>query len=368
MSPAAAGSPNLAAALAVLCEDAFFAVAGAARLELDVLRALSARRVSAVAAVARGTPTPGVDAWEPWVLGLCHAMAPIAPPRWVPMADAVEAGLSLEHGARGVRSLFTSKPSEKDVARVRSMGALAVRAVTSVLAATGALTAEARLLRSALIASLGLPDADRQALEAEPPYHVELLDMHGDLDGKFTRSLVRGAFYAARIDGTDPREEQAVIAIARKVGLTTEEVNQAREEARALGDAGRDLGDAAVDAIRYLLEGDGAESDRFAIAAARLVLLPIQRHDAITAINVGSPVILGKRHRVDRRQREAALALAWLAGVHANPTYIRRAELVSRHDRLAADLGDGDAGPSIRGALDRWLELELGKVASPAAP
>jgi hypothetical protein len=359
---------DLARALALLSEDAFFAVAGAAKLDVDGLRALAARRSAAVAAVARGTPMPGLDAWEPWVLGLCLAIAPIAPPRWVPMADAVEAGLSLEHGARGVRSLFTTRPSEKDVARVRGQGALAVRAVTSVLAATGALNTEARLLRSAMIASLGLPEPDRQALEAEAPYHVELLDMHGDLDAKFARSLVRGAFYAARIDGTDPREEQAVIAIARKLGLTSEEVNEAREEARAFSDAGRDLGDAEVDAIRYVLEGDAAESDRFAVAAARLALTPIQRHDAITAINVASPVILGKRHKLDRRQREAALGLAWLASVHGNPTYIRRAELVSRHDRVAADLGDGDAGASIRSALDRWLELELGKVSAIAAP
>ena len=363
-----AESPNLAAALALLTEDAFFAVAGTAKLDVDVLRALAARRGAAVAAVARGEPTPGLDAWEPWVLGLCLAMAPIAPPRWVPMADAVEAGLSLEHGARGVRSLFTTRPSDRDVARVRSQGAIAVRAVTSVLAATGALSAEARLLRSALIASLGLPEPDRQALESEPPYHVELLDMHGDLDARFGRSLVRGAFYAARIDGTDPREEQAVIAIARKLGLTTEDVNDVREEARAFSDAGQGLGDAEVDAIRYVLEGDAAESDRFAVAAARLALTPIQRHDAITAINVASPVILGRRHRLDRRQREAALGLAWLASVHGNPTYIRRAELVSRHDRIAADLGDAEAGASIRGALDRWLELELGKAAAQAAP
>jgi len=60
--------------------------------------------------------------------------------------DAVEGGLSLEHGARGVRSLFTSKPSDKDVARVRSRGGVAVRVVTSVLVAAGPLNAESTLL------------------------------------------------------------------------------------------------------------------------------------------------------------------------------------------------------------------------------
>src|SRR5262249_37931641 len=143
-----------------------------------------------------------------------------------------------------------------DVARVRELGGTAVRAVTSVLAATGPLTAEAQLVRSALIASLGLPDHDRAALEAEAPMHVEALELHGDVDGKLARAMVRAGFYAARIDGIDPREEQAVVAVARKLGLTTDETHQAREDARVLLDSGKDFGEAAVDGIRWLLEGD----------------------------------------------------------------------------------------------------------------
>jgi hypothetical protein len=354
--------PNLAAALSLVCEDAFFALAGAGRLDADMLRALAGRRTAAIAAAAQGAAPPGLDAWEPWVLSLCVALAPIAPPRWIPAADAIEAGLSLEHGARGLRSLFSSKPSDKDILRVRSLGALAVRCVTSVLAATGPLGAEPQLLRHALLASLGLSEETRRELAAEPPVPAEQLDIHGDLDPKLARSIVRGCFYAARIDGTDPREEAAVIAIARKMGLTTEAVTEAREEARQIGDAGKDFGEAAVDGVRWLLEADRAESDRFAVAAARLTLTPIQRHDAITGINLGNPVVLGKRHRIDRRQREAVLGLAWLAAVHANPTYIRRAELVGRHDKLAVDLGE-DGGGAVRDTIDKYVELELGAVA-----
>jgi hypothetical protein len=77
--------------------------------------------------------------------------------------------------------------------------------------------------------------------------------------------------------------------------------------------------------------------------------------------------VLNRRHRLDRRQREAVLALAWLAAMHANPTYVRRAELVGRHDRLAADLGDEADGEALRGVTDRWLETELGAVARAAA-
>jgi hypothetical protein len=360
-------SPDLAAVLCHLCEDAFFTVASSGRLDVDALRALATKRQAVYVAAARRQAAPGLDDWDPWILGLCGVLAPIAPPRWVPFADAVAGGLSLEHGARGVRSLFTSKPSDKDVARVRALGGLAVRAITSVLAATGPLNDEATLLRRALIASLGLADADRAELDAEPPLHPESLALHGDIDAKVARSMVRAGFYAARINGTDPREEQAVITIARKLGLTTEEANQSREEARAAMDAGKQLGEACVEAVRWLLESNRAESERFAVAAARLALAPIQRHDAFTAINLATPVLLAKRHRLDRKSREAALGVAWLAAAHANPTYLQRAELVDRHDRLAADFGDEADGATIRSALDRWVELELTAIRKAAA-
>ena len=354
---------DLAAALSLLCEDAFFAIAGAARLDADMLRSLASRRAIVIAGAARGVPTPGIDAWEPWVLALSTALAPISPPRWIPLADAVVSGLSLEHGARGLRSLFSSKPSEKDFARVRSLGATAVRCVTSVLGATGPLNAEADLLRLALLASLGLSDEARREIEAESPVPAETLDLHGDLDGKLARSIVRGCFLAARMDGTDAREEAAVHAIARKLGLTTETLVEAREEARQLGEAGKAFGDAAVDGVRWLLEGDAVEEGRFAMGAARLTLSAIQRHDAITSIHIGNPVLLGKRHKLDRKQREAVLALAWLGAVHANPTYIRRATLVGRGDELAADLGDDEAAADVRKTLDQHVELELQSAA-----
>lgn len=359
MTAATTPDLDLAAALSLICEDAFFTVAGAARFEVEALRALSARRVHAIVSTARGAKAPGLDDWEPWVLALSSALAPIAPPRWIPVADAVREGLSLEHGARGIRSLFSSKPSDKDILRVRLLGALAVRCVTSVLGATGALNEDARLARDALLSSLGLSEETRREIAAELPAPAESLDLAVEMDQKLARSIVRGCFYAARMDGTDPREEQAVLTIARKLGLGTEAVVEAREEARALSDAGKVFGEAAVDGVRWLLEGDPEEGRRFGMAAVRLSLSAIQRHDAVTSINLGNPVLLGKRHKLDRKQRDAVLALSWLAAVHANPTYIRRATLVGRHDKLAEDLGDEESGEAVRAQLDRHIEQEL---------
>jgi len=359
MASVPASSPNPVPVLVTLCEDAFFAIAGSGRFEIDHLRALAGRRASALRSAALGSPPDGLDAWEGWLLSLCAAIAPIAPPRWMPMADAIEAGLSLEHGARGMRSLFTSKPSEKEVARVRLLGALAIRALGAALSATGTFHPEARLIRSTFIASLGLPAEDQRLYNSETPVPAESLDIPAGTEGKIAKAIVRGAFFAAMGDGMDPREEQAVSAIARKLGLTTEEVNAVRAEARAMIDASKDFGEACVDAIRYLLEGDTAESERLAAAAARLTLPSIQRRDAITSINVGAPVTLGRKHALDRRRREAVLALAWVAAMRSDPTYARRCQIAARHNGVAADLGDEADGGAIRAAIDRHVEFEL---------
>ena len=73
-------------------------------------------------------------------------------------------GITVEGGARGVRALFTSKPSEKQVEHVKRVGALAVRTLVAVLSADGELDPDEEDLRAALVASLGLPDEDEQKL------------------------------------------------------------------------------------------------------------------------------------------------------------------------------------------------------------
>ncbi|MFO0757193.1 MAG: hypothetical protein U0359_11930 [Byssovorax sp.] len=355
---AAIPKPQPAPVLVTLCDDALFAVAAASRFEIDTLRSLAARRTSALRAAALGTGAPGLESWDAWQLALCTAIAPVSPPRWLPMSDVIES-LSLEHGARGVRSLFTSKPSEKEVARVRALGALAVRSLGAVLSSAGSFNARARLLRGSLIASLGLPEEDQKTLNAEDPPSPGSLEVPATLDAKLGRAIVRGAFLAAMGDGMDPREEQCVAEIARKLSVQAEELNAARREAREMIDGSKDLGDASVEAIRYVLEGDPSSSKLLAIAAARLILPPKQRHEALTAIDVGGPVALARRHTLDRKRREAVLALAWIAAARSNPTYAERAELSLRHGRMATDLGGEGEGAEVRAVIDRHLETEI---------
>ena len=112
-----------------------------------------------------------------------------------------------------------------------------------------------------------------------------------------------------------------------------------------------------------MLADDAAEAERFGIAAARLTLVTIHRRDAITALNVGGHVTLGKKYSLERREREVALALAWVAALASDPTYARRVELMARHDRMSLDLGDKDAGAATRELLERYLDAELSQVA-----
>ncbi|UQA62867.1 hypothetical protein [Polyangium aurulentum] len=348
--------------LRTLCDDAFFAIASTARLDGDMLRSLAKRRAPVIQSTARGARPDLLDQWDGWIEHLSVAIAPIQPPRWLAMAGVVDEGLSLEHGARGVRSLFTSKPSEKDIARVRSFGAFVSRALASVLGATGTFNTEARSQRGCFVASLGLPEEEHRALAAEEPVPADKLEVPEGLPPRLARAVLRGAFFAAMLEGVDPREEQAVMTIGKKTGLAPEEITAAHSDARGRIEAARAFGGPAVDAIRYVLEGDKEVSDKLAVAAARLTLPMNHRTEAITAVNVGGKVVLAKKWPVDKRQRDAVLGLAWIAALRSDPSLVQRIALAARHDAVAADLGDDDAGRDARRTIELFLDEELGAV------
>lgn len=354
--------PSLSNALVVLCEDAFFGVTATRHLSADNLRALARRRSHLVGGLGPDVKSGLMPWWEQWVTGLCAAIAPIAPPHWLPTADAVDMGLSLEHGARGVRSLFTSKPSEKEVLRVRTTGALAVRVLGAVMSASGTFTGESALLRASAIASFGLPEEDQRTLHSEAPISADALEVYGEIEPKVARAIILGAFQAAMWDGLDPREEEAVLKISTKLNVPLEAVNDARAEAKQRIDRSKALGDATVDAIRYVLGDEPQDAEKYAIAAARLTQPVVHRRDAITSINVGGAVTLGNKHKLDRKEREAALALTWLAALSADPAFCRRVELLARHARVAADLGGEEAGFEARTVIERHLDAELAQI------
>lgn len=359
--------PSLVHALLTLCDDVFFTITATLRLDAEVLRALAKRRAPVVTAAAKGARPDDMSQGDAWLVRLAAAIAPLAPPRFMPMADVIEEGVSLELGARGVRSLFTSKPSEKDVARVRTLGAFSLRALTSVLSATGGLRPEAALARSSFVVSLGLPEEEQRAMLEEAPVAIDSLEIPAGLEPKIARAVLRGGFAAAMFEGDDPREEQAVLVLGRKTTLPAEDITAAHGDARRLIDMGRAFGEACVDALRFVLGDDAEELERIATMAARLTLPKSARGEVAEAVRAGGPVVLAKKHALDRRGREAALGLVWASALRSNPSYVRRAELAVRHDKVAADLGDEDAGAEARRVVETFLNEEV-RAAVPLAP
>jgi hypothetical protein len=354
----------LAALVPILAEDAIFAAACSPDDLRGGLDGIGKRRADAYNAALRGQPIARMtDGYDAWLVQLTRAMAPVAPPPWVPMMDVVREKVSLEIGARGLRSLFSTKPSDKDVARVKRFGTLAVRALRAVYLADGPLDAEESTTIASVIAALGLPEQEATGLYNEAPRAPDKLDTYADIEPAVARAVVRGAWLAAASDMIDPREDQAVRTMAHKLGMVGEHVEEARAEAQARVDARRAAGLAAVDGVRYVL------SDRmpgFGVQLAALVsnlMLPRRhREEALAHVGHGDPVMLARRYAsLPSDERTMVLAVAWSAALTENPTTSRTAVLRARWERLADDLGDGSGRG--RAFLDEHLAELLGAVA-----
>ena len=350
--------------VSVLGEDAIFVLASGAREPKDALEGLLQRRGVAYTAAVQGQPhTRMTSQFEAWEVDMTRAMAPVWPPSWMPMMDVVREKVTLEIGARGLRSLFSSKPSDKDVARVKRYGALAVRVLRAVLGADGAMDQEERTTVAAVVASLGLPEADANALSVEAPVAPESLEVYGEMDEGVARAIVRSAWLAAAWDAIDPREEQVIRVVTQKMAIPAEEYELARREAIARVEARRKVGAAAVDAVHYLLSdrcpGLGVQ---LAALTGRLMLPKRWREESLAPVGQGAPAALARRHAgLDREDRQTVLGVAWAAALVDDPTVGRRALLRARWERVAADLGEDD--PTAREIVETWIGEALAGVA-----
>jgi tellurite resistance protein len=350
--------------VAVLGEDAIFVLASGSREWKDALEGLLMRRGYAYTAVIQGQPHARMTThYGAWFVEMARALAPIAPPTWVPMMEVVREKVTLEIGARGLRSLFSSKPSDKDVARVKRYGSLAVRVLRAVLASDGSLDDEERTTITALVASLGLPEADASSLNGEPPVPPSTLDVYGEMDASVARAILRGAWLAASLDTVDPREERTIQVVAQKLGVPNDEVESIRKDVLARVDGRRNAGLAAVDAVRYVLSDRCPGVGVQLAAQTGMLMLPRRwRQEALSAVGQGAPVALAKRHvGLEADERTAVLAIAWAAALVDDPTVGRKALLRARWERLAADLGEDD--PSPREVVERWLSEAVAGVA-----
>jgi tellurite resistance protein len=359
--------PNTAALdrlVSTLAEDAMFGLSTGGGT--DVLDGLGKRRGEAYSAILAGHRlNTMMGELDNWVVEMTRAVAPVCPPSGLPMSEVIREKVTLEVGARGLRSLFSSKPSDKDVQRVKRLGTLAVRVLRAVFHADGVLDSEETRTIAALIASLGLPDQDAQALFAEPPVPVEQLDVYGDIEPAVAKAVLRGAWLAAAWDQIDPREEHVIRVLANKLSFGAMELEVLRNEAVQRVDSRRLWGLAAVDGIRFVLSdrvpGHGIS---LAAKAAHLMIPRRYRDEALAQIGAGTKVVLAKRYpHLGADDRSAVLGITWAAAMYEDPSLGRRALLRARHDRVAADLGDD--GTKSRHAVEEWIADVLAPAAFP---
>lgn len=347
-----------------LAEDALFVLAsggGPAALE-----GLGKRRGEAYSAILAGHRlNTMIGEFDPWLVEMTRAMAPIHSPTWMPMGDVIREKVTLEVGARGLRSLFSSKPSDKDVQRVKRLGTLAVRVLRAVFTADGPMDPEEARTVASLIASLGLPDELAQPLYIEAPVPVEQLDVYGDIEPAVAKATLRGAWLAACWDPIDQREEHVIRVLANKLAWSAMDLDVMRNEVIQRVDQRRILGLAVVDAVRFVLSdrmpGHGAT---LAVKAGTLVLPRRYREEALAQVGHGAKVALARRYtQLPSDDRAAALGMAWAAAIYEDPSIARRALLRARHDRVAADLGED--GNKARHGVEDWVYDVLAPAAFP---
>ena len=354
---------TLARFVGVLSEDAMLWIAGGAAV--DDLEELIKRRAAVYEAALAGRGTHRMlESFEGWLAEVVVASAAIAPPEWLPMSGVVAEKVTLEVGARGLRSLFSSKPSEKDVQRVKRLGSLTVRMLRAVLAADGPLDAEEHSAVTLLVRSLGLPDADAQAMLIEEPQPPNTIDVFGEMEPAVSKALIAGAWLAAAQDGLDVSEERIVRMFADKLGVTQNDAESLRTAALSRVDARKLAGAAAIDAVRFtMIDRTPGYGHALAVHAGHFFLPRLHRDEGMARAN-GAPVELAKKFRdLATPDKERALGVAWLAGYWDDPSTARRALLRARHERVATDLGF-DA-TKLRDRIDTWMMAALAPAAFP---
>lgn len=359
---------SLARLVSAASEDAIFALSAALGNANDALEEIVKRRKEAHAALLQNARVPRMtEAFDAWLVDMAKAMAPICPPSWLPMAEVLREKVTLEGGPRGLRGFFSSKPSDKDVARVKRLGTLAVRSLRAVLASDGPLDGEEVRTIAALINSLGLADTDAAPLYTEQPVGVEQIEVYGDLEPTIGRAIIRGAWLASAWDMIEPREEAVIRALAQKVSVPVADVEMMRNEAMARIDARRQVGLATVDGVRVLLQDREPGIGVQIAALAGTLMIPRRfRDEALATLRAGAPVTLAQRYKgISSDEKLSVLGIAWAAALHEDPTLARIAVLRARHQRFAADLGED--GAKARRLVDEMMTTALDEIAATMA-
>ncbi len=334
--------------LSTLAEDAIFACS-AGFDTAEALVGMGKRRQEAYLATFKGAGVARIgDAQEAWVMEMTRALAPISAPMWMPMGDVLRERITLEAGARGLRSLFSSKPSEKDVARVVRLGSFAARVLRTMFAADGKLDTEEVHLVATFIASLGLPDSVATPLHGEGVRAPENLEDPGDVEASVARAIVRGAWHAAAWSAPHPESERIARWVAAKLGVSVDTAEELRSQADLRVTAQRTVGVAIVESMRYVLSDQSPTPDLAKLVSEFLVPRRY-RDEATTVLARETPILAAKRYAtLPVESRNAILATCWAAALREDPTMSRKTVLRWRYERLATEIGDDGKEPRRR--------------------
>ena len=362
-------SARLSHLVATLAEEAIFVLASdGGAVSAATFDALARRRAETYAEVLHGKPVASMQrSFDAWVVELARAMAPILAPDWLPMGEVIRAKVTLEAGARGIRSFFSDKPSDKEAHRITREGSLATRLLRQVLGADGNVDGDDARMVGAFVASLGLPPATSGPLLHEPVMPAVHVDASDEIEPKVLRAMLQGAWVAAAWDGLDPREEQVIREFASKAGLALDVVEEARGTAMAMVETKRLLGLATIDYVRAILRdrlpGDG---DVLPARVGALLLPRRYRDEGLAPIQHDAPVLLAKRYlKLSRDERTRVLGMTWAAALHEDPSLGRQALLRARFEHVAVDLEID--GHEARALVSGWISDVLATTATELA-
>lgn len=347
--------PRSAQVFALAARDLMVAVAAHESFP-DHLEAFAKRRGALYA-----SPVPiEDDAYWP---GVAAALAAVAPPDTMPMSGLVSLGYTLEGGARGLRSLFTSAPSDKERKRVQRIAALAARVMEIVAGADDVLSRDERRSIAMAMASFGLTGEELDAIRPAGRLTIEQFEVLGELDAKVRRELVRGAWQLAQRHASSPVEEDTVRALAARLDMSPQ-VEPLRVEVSNVMQRAGDVAALAVELTRAA--GTALPVDTLEAALENLIrsAAPPARATVLRErVKSREAPALSRLTPLARPQRLQSVALAWATLVGTDPTWSMGQHLRGELTALAAEAGAGYEVAEALEEVDRYLHQRVRSAA-----
>lgn len=286
---------------------------------------------------------------------IARALAPIAPPEVMPMHGVIDNGATLEGGARGLRGLFTSTPSEKDRKRVLRVATLVARVVSIVKSADSTITDDEKRCEEMAMASFGLTDEELATARPTAGLTADQFELHGEVDVKLRREILRGAWQFALRESLAAPAEETLATLAAKLELADQNMEIKAQAQSILARLGATVA-MAIELVRHAGDGlDTAVRDAAANELLHAAASPARAAVLRERIAQRPPVDFEYPGVLQKSQRLQSVALAWATLVSINPSYGWSMQLRARLAEAASAAGCSyEVDPGIN-EVDRYL-------------